>query len=77
MVHLHNKIQSIKERRSQRAPLGAPLTKWRARARPPLLKKFDERERERRSQNRRALAMSAARRFEFLKTYIVRDCTHN
>ncbi len=32
--------QSIKERRSLRAPLGAPLVKVRARARPPLRKKL-------------------------------------
>ena len=56
--------QSIKERRSLRAPLGAPLAKVRARARPPLQKIFDERERERRSKNRRALQLSAARGFE-------------
>ena len=58
------KKQSIKERRSLRAPLGAPLAKVRARARPPLQKIFDERERERRSKNRRALQLSAARSIE-------------
>ena len=61
------------ERRSLRAPLGAPLSKVRARARPPLQKEFDERERERRSQNRRVLAMSGARRSGFFKSFITRD----
>jgi hypothetical protein len=63
-------FQSIKERRSLRAPLGAPLVKVRARARPPLRKKIDERERERRSKNRRALQLSAARSFETGRNWI-------